>query len=104
MTFTRIFASDTTAAFLLPIVVLFWIVIFGSNIAGLLSLTLLACKRVQRQWGIVLGLLSTTAGIGGVMFFIIFTKGVGIVGWIGVLAPLIVGVIAIFLWKKRAQT
>ena len=104
MKLTPILASDTTGTFLLPLMILFWVVIGGSTLAGLLSLILYFFRRVPRVVGITLGLLSTATGVGGVIFFIIFTAGVESIAWVGVLIPLVIGVVDLILWKYRRQT
>lgn len=99
-----ILASDTTAAFLSPLTFLFWIAIIGGTVAGLLSLLLHFFRRAPRVVGVTLGLLSTVTGLGGVMFFIMFTAGAESIAWLGVLTPLVIGVLDIILWKFRRQT
>ena len=101
MIFTPILASDTTAAFLLPIVVLFWIGIVGGTIAGLVSLGLYGFKRVQRYWGVLLGALSTAAGAGGLLLLAVLTDGAELIAWAAVLTPLVIGLLDLILWKRR---
>ena len=105
MTFTPILASETTAALLLPLVILFWVVIGASTVAGILSLVLYGFRRVQRWVGIILALLSTAAGIGGSMLFV--TKphpgDIELLQWAGVVTPLLIGVLSFLLWKNRKQ-
>ena len=101
MTFPPILASDTTAAFLLPLVILFWIGIGGGALAGVVALVLYGRKRGQRVWGVILGTLSIAAGAGGLLFLFVLTDGAGFWVWAGVLSPLAIGILDVILWKRR---
>ena len=100
MAFTPILASDTTAAFLLPLVILFWIGIGGGTLAGLLALALYGCKRVKQVWGIMLGALSIAVGMCGLLFLVGIVDGEWWV-WADVLTPLVVGILDVIIWKSR---
>ena len=107
MLFALILASDTTAA-LLPLVILFWIGIGGGTLAGLIALALYGCKRVQRVWGIMLGAISIAAGAGGSLWFAVPVFIFGPVEppvewwlWASVLTPLVIGTLAVIIWKSR---
>jgi hypothetical protein len=103
MTLTPILASDTTAAFLLPLVIFFWIVIGGGTLAGLIALGFYCFKRAQRSWGMLLGTFSVATGAFGLLV-LCCTVDVEPLVLVAVLTPLIIGILDLILWKRRRLT
>ena len=66
-----------------------------------LDLALYCFKRVQRVWGISLGILSAVTGAGGLFLLAVFIQGAGFSVWAGVLTPLVIGILDVILWKNR---
>jgi hypothetical protein len=101
MSITPILASDTTGAFVLLVAVVFWAAMSVATLAGLTGLALLRWTRVPRVCGFALGGLSAATGVGGVVFFLLFTAGGAVISWAGVSIPLILGLVGMLLWSKR---
>jgi hypothetical protein len=100
---TLILASDTTGAFLLILAIAFWAAMSVATLGGLTGLALLCWARVPRVWGFALGGFSAAVGVGGVVFFLIFTAGGELKSWAGVSIPLILGLAGVILWSRRKQ-
>jgi hypothetical protein len=94
--------ADATDTFISVVVILWWIFIIGGSIPGIMSLSF--HSRTQKgprskSRGVELGIISAVAGTVAILLLLLFAPDVGILAWVGALAPLAVGTYAIHLWR-----
>jgi hypothetical protein len=102
MTFTPLFASDTTAAFLSILVKVFFIGMVGGTLPALIAVGLYFLSRGRSRWwiiGVVLSSYSILAGLAGFLF-VIGTVQMPFLFWVAVLAPLSMGTAGVIMWIR----